>query len=453
MFGNIAQALQQIKSDVARVLSSVQILRLCAELGHHWRTRELDPVATVHGFLLQVLHGNTAASHVPHLLGKTVTAEAYGQARARLPVELFQRLLAEVCQRLKSCLESSGRWLGHRVWMMDGSSCSMPDTPELQTAFGQPSGQAPGCGFPVAHLLTLFHARTGMLLRVLTAPLRTHDLTQAAQLHDELTAGDVVLADRAFCSYAHLALLVQSGLQAVFRAHQKQLVDFRIGRMHVPPSPPFPKLKGAQGLPRSQWIKWLGRLDQQVEYFKPPHRPDWLSAQAYAALPRSMMVRELRYQIIQPGCRTREVTLVTTLLDAAHYPALELAKLYGQRWQIETQLRHLKQTLRMDMLRTKTVAGVQKELAMFALVYNLVRLVMLEAARQQGVPPDRISFIDALRWLSQPRSTTLSKLRLIPARPGRHEPRVRKRRPKEYDLMRQPRPQLQQTSIRKRLTP
>ena len=243
---------QQIKSDVARVLSSVQILRLCTELGHQWRTRELDPVATVHGFLLQVLPGNTAASHVPHLLGKTVTAEAYGQARARLPVELFQRLLAEVCQRLKSCLERSGRWLGHRVWLMDGSSCSMPDTPELQAAFGQPSGQAPGCGFPVAHLLTLFHASTGMLLRMLTAPLRTHDLAQAAQLHGELTAGDVVLADRAFCSYVHLALLVQSGLQAVFRAHQKQLVDFRIGRMHVPPSPPFPKLKGARGLPRSQ---------------------------------------------------------------------------------------------------------------------------------------------------------------------------------------------------------
>ena len=120
-------------------------------------------------------------------------------------------------------------------------------------------------------------------------------------------------------------------------------------------------------------------------------------------MPNSIVVRELRYQIAQPGCRTREVTLVTTLLDPILYPAIELAELYAQRWQIETNLRHLKQTLHMDVLRTKTVAGVQKELLMFALVYNLVRLVMLRAAERQGVPPDRISFTDAMRWLRHAR--------------------------------------------------
>jgi hypothetical protein len=450
MFGNITDALRQIKSDVARALEPALILRVCRELGHTWRNRELDPVATVQGFLLQVLHGNTACSHVPHLLGKTVSAEAYGMARARLPLGLFGRLLSEVCGGLQSCLDESARWFGHRVWTMDGSSCSMPDTPALQAEFGQPGRQSPGCGFPVAHLLTLFHARTGMLLRVLTAPLRTHDMSQASQLHGELRAGDVLLADRGFCSYTHLALLIQAGMHAVLRVHQKQIVSFRIGRMHVPPSPPFPRLKGVRGLPYSRWIKWLGKLDQQVEYFKPKECPHWISAEDYAALPDSIIVRELRYQISQPGCRTREVTLVTTLLDPKQYPAIELAGLYGQRWQIETNLRHLKQTLRMDVLRTKTVAGIKKELAMFALVYNLVRLVMLRAAEQQDVPPERISFIDAMRWLRhvQP-GQSLGDLVLVPRRPGRHEPRARKRRPKEYDLMNKPRQELREALIHK----
>ena len=452
MFANITQALQQIKSDVTGAFDAAWIVRICVELRHQWRERELDPVTTVRGFLLQVLHGNTACNHVPHLLGKSVTGEAYGLARARLPLELFQRLLGEVCHSLQSCLEESARWCGHRVWTIDGSSCSMPDTPELQAAFGQPGQQAPGCGFPVVHLLTLFHAGTGMLLRVLTAPLRTHDMAQASQLHGELQPGDVVLADRGFCSYAHLALLIQAGLHAVFRVHQKQLVDFRIGRMHVPPSPPFRWFKGVRGLPRSRWVKWLGRLDQQVEYFKPKECPTWMSAEAFAALPHSIVVRELRYQIVQPGCRTHNVTLVTTLLDAEFYPAIELAALYGQRWQIETNLRHLKETLHMDVLRTKTVAGIHKELAMFALVYNLVRLVMLRAAEKQNVLPDRISFIDACRWLqhAQP-GQPLRELVLVPRRPGRHEPRVRKRRPKEYDLMKKPRHELREALTRQRL--
>jgi len=447
MLCNITDALRQIKSDVARSLEAALITNVCRELGHRWRKRELDPVTTVRGFLLQVLHGNTACSHVPHLLGKSVTSEAYGQARARLPLELFQRLLGEVCSRLQDCLEASAGWRGHRVWLADGSSCSMPDTPELQQTFGQPGRQAAGCGFPVAHLLMLFHAGTGLLMRTLVAPLRTHDLAQAAELHAELAAGDVLLADRAFCSYAHVALLMQAGLQAVFRLHQKQLVSFRIGRMHSPPRGPYKNIKG---LAKTRWIKWLGTCDQQVEYFKPKELPDWLDTEAYAALPASLVLRELRYRIEQLGCRTREVTLVTTLVDPELYPAEDLARLYAQRWQVETNLRHLKQTLGMDVLHTKTVPGIQKELAMFALVYNLVRLVMLRAANRQKVAVERISFIDALRWLQHARhGDTLPDLQLLPNRPGRHEPRVRKRRPKEYDLMNRPRDELHKALLSK----
>jgi hypothetical protein len=153
-------------------------------------------------------------------------------------IELLQQLLAKLCSRLHGYVNDAERWLGHRVWVIDGSSCSMADTPALQQAFGQPSSRAAGCGFPVAHLMALFHVQTGMLLRIAAAPMRTHDLTQARRMHDAFGAGDVVLADRGFCSYWHLAQLSQAGVHAVFRLHQKQIVSFRKGRMHVPPSPP-----------------------------------------------------------------------------------------------------------------------------------------------------------------------------------------------------------------------
>lgn len=422
------------------------IERICREVGHAWRDRRLGPAATVHAFLLQVLHGNTACNEVPHLMGQSFTGTAYCQARARLPLEIFDRLLAELGDRLEVCEEEAARWCGPRVWLVDGSGCSMPDTPELREAFGQPGNQKPGCGFPVAHLLLSFHFGTGMLRKMIVDPLRTHDLAHAHRLHSELEPDDVLVGDRGFCSYAHLALLRQRGCHGVFRAHQKTIVDFRKGRMHVPPSPPFPRRKGLAGLPRSRWVRWLGKCDQIVECHKPRERPRWMSAEDYAALPDSIFVRELRYRVEAAGCRTREIILVTTLLDPERYPAEELAALYGRRWRIETYLGHLKTTLGMDVLRCRSVAGVHKELRMFALVYNLVRLVMLAAAKRQAVPVERISFIDAWRWLRHSRpGRMLLDLVVNPLRPGRLEPRVRKRRPKEFPMMNRPRDELRQT--------
>jgi len=443
MASNILAAVRQIKSNVAEHLQPAAIERLCHELKHTWRDRLLGPVATVHAFLLQVLHGNTACDHVPHLVNGSFTGDAYIQARARLPLELLQRLLTLVCGALAECHDETARWCGHRVWLLDGSGCSMPDTPALQAAFGQPGGQRPGCGFPVAHLLMLFHAGTGLLQKVLVAPLCRHDLKYAWQMHAPLAAGDVLVADRGFCSYAHVAQLIQAGLHGVLRIHQRVIVDFRKGRLHVPPSPPFPKWRGATGLPRSAWIKWLGHCDQLVEWYKPQRCPTWISAEVYAALPESLLVRELRYRIEQPGYRTREVLLVTTLLDPHAYPIAELAQLYFDRWRIEVNLRHLKQTLHLDVLRCKTVAGVHKELMMIALAYNLVRLVMLRAAQVQGVSVHRLSFIDALRWLCHvPEGQMLCSLLVLAHRPGRFEPRVRKRRPKQFPLMKLPRANL-----------
>ena len=137
-----------------------------------------------------------------------------------------------------------------------------------------------------------------------------------------------------------------------------------------------------------------------VEWFKPPKRPGWLTEEQFASLPGSLMVRELRYEVGRPGYRTRAVTLVTTLLDAEAYPSESLAELYGIRWRVELNLRHLKQAMKMDVLKCKSVDGVLKELTVYALAYNLVRAVMLEAARGQGRDVERISFVDALRWLA-----------------------------------------------------
>ena len=443
---SILRALAQIKADVAVHLQAATIERICRELGHSWRDRALSPVVTVHAFLLQVLHSNTACDHVPHLMGGNFTGEAYCLARRRLPVALFERLLSAVIESLASCRDQAQRWCGHRVWLLDGSSCSMPDTPELQQAFGQPGAQKPGCGFPVAHVLTLFHAGTGMLQKILTAPLRTHDMANAWRMHPELETGDLLLADRGFCSFAHLAQLQTSGLFGVFRLHQKTIVSFRKGRLHIPLRPRG-LLKGVRGLPRSRWVRWLGHLDQLVEYYKPLQRPKWISSEAYAALPNSIVVRELRFRILLPGSRTKEVLLVTTLLDPLRYAAAELAQLYFDRWQVEVNLRHLKQTLRLDVLRCKTVDGVHKELYMIALVYNLVRLVVVEAGRRQDVLPDRVGFIDALRWLTHARpNEPLRKLVVHPIR-NRFEPRVLKRRPKPYDLMTRPRTKLRQALL------
>jgi hypothetical protein len=329
--------------------------------------------------------------------------------------------------------------------MVDGSGCSMPDTEELQLAFGQPGGQKRGCGFPVAHLLTLFHAGTGLLQKVIVSPLRTHDLKHVLQMHSELAPGDVLVGDRGFCSFMHLAQLAAARFHGVMRVHQRTIVNFRRGRKHIPPN----KLKGARSLPRSRWVKWLGHRDQVVEWYKPRQRPKWMDAADYDALPDSLLVRELRFNIEQLGYRTREVTLVTTLLDPNLYPAEELAQLYFDRWRVEVNLRHLKQTLGLDVLKCQKEAGVRKEICMLVLVYNLVRLVMLEASRRQHVEPDRISFIDALRWLTTARPKEELRPLIVNHRRHRFEPRVRKRRPKQYPLMKRPRAELRQALMRK----
>ena len=361
---------------------------------------------------------------------------------------MFNQVLSSVREDLQAEPLDEGRWLGHRTFWADGSSVSMSDTPELQAQFGQPGRQKPGCGFPVAHLMTLFHATTGLVLEMLSAPLRTHDLSQVVRLHPELKAGDGLIADRGFCSYAHLALLARKGAHAVFRIHQKQIVDFTPGRPHVEPSHRSPK--GQAGLPRSRWVTQLGNHDQIVDWLKPVTIPEWMTPQQYAQLPDPLRVRDLRYRVHQKGFRVNTITLVTTLLDSTRYRVADLADLFFARWGIETNFAHLKTTMGLDVLKCKTVNGVLKELIVLALIYNLVRLVMGQAARRQQVAIERISFIDALRWLTAAQDhEALPPLVVNPHRPGRYEPRVRKRRPKQFPLMTQPRQTLRKSLVNK----
>jgi Transposase DDE domain len=443
VFG-IAAVVKQFQQNWARELDDGAVRRAFRDVGHRWRERKLDPVTTVRLFFLQIVSGNTACNDVPRLSKLNVTGSAYCEARKRLPLEALQVLLARCSRRMMESARDSGRWLGHRLFIVDGSSFSMPDTAELQEHFGQPGAQREGCGFPVAHWLALVHFGSGLLRKTLTSPLRTHDMARMPRLHPSLEANDVLLGDRAFCSFAHIALLAARQVHVVLRIHQRVLVDFRPRRKHAAPGRGR-KSSAQKGLPRSRWLKKLGPRDQIVEWFKPEQRPSWLSESEFAVLPETLRVRELRYRVSRPGYRTREVTLVTTLLNADVYTPHELAQAYRLRWTVETSFRHIKTTMKMDVLHCRTVDGVLKELTMFVLTYNLVRMTMLEAAKRQQVEPDRISFVDALRWLrnAQP-GDELPKLNVNPNRTGRHEPRVRKRRPKSYPLMTQPREQLKQ---------
>lgn len=448
MAPSIVAAVATIKRSVADCLTAESIHQACREVGYTWRDRELGPVPTIWAFLLQVLHGNTACAHVVRLARLSCSAAAYCAARARLPLAVYERLLEQTSQAARRSFREPS-WHGHRTFYVDGSGFSMPDTDELREHFGQPSVQRVGCGFPVARLLAMFDAATGLVVELLAMPLGTHDLAQVSRLHPALRAGDVLVGDTAFASYVHLALLLAAKLHGVFRAHQRQLVSFRKDRKLVGKQP-----KGTTALfAASRLIRKLGRFDQVVEYRRPAARPAWITAEQFATLPETLIVRELRYWTKRRGFRTRVVTLVTTLLDAELYTLDQIASLYGRRWEIETNFAYLKTTMQMDVLKCHSVQGVHKELLMFALVYNLARLVMLAAAREQNVPHDRLSFVDALRWLASAcEHNPPLELQVNPRRLGRYEPRVRKRRPKAYPLMTRPRCQLRQQLTTQKLT-
>lgn len=418
MTSSIADAVAELNSGIRDALDPQTIHQACAGAGHTWRDRVLDPVTTIWLFALQIIRGNTACQHVVRLLPNVRASDsAYCQARSRLPLAAFDALFAAVTRRLLRGIDHAlERWHGRRVFFIDGSSCSMPDTPALQSAFGQPRGQRPGCGFPVANLVGLFQRR-GLLVDLLVNPLYTHEARIAHHLFDRLRRGDVLVGDRAFATYTIIATLARRGVEAVMREHQRRPVDFRRGRR-------------------------IARDDRIIERTRPRRCPAWMDPADFDRLPERLALRQVRYAVAANGYRTQQVVLITTLRDADRYPLDDLASLYGERWEAETCLRHLKQTLGMDVLRCRTEEGVRKELCMYGVAYNLVRAIMVRAGIAQGVPPDRISLIDVVRCLvlGRVRLDALPRFVVNPRRPGRHQPRAVKRRPKEYPRLTHPRP-------------
>jgi len=438
MAATISAVLQRIKSDLAEFLPDAMVLDACRRAGHVWRRRQLDPVLTLHLFILQVLHFNTALSHLRHLSKVPMTAAGYCKARMRLPLAALQMLLRQSSAAMRRAAAAGGGgqgfWCGRRAFLVDGSSTITPDTPALDKFFGHPSNQKKGCSFPVPKLLGLFDAFSGLIVEVLCFPLFTHEMSQVWKVHPLLGTGDLLVADRGFCSFVHLTLLHLRSIQACFRLHQRQIVSFRVNRKR--------RRKGQRGKPRSTFLRRLGKHDQLVLWHKPPghQRPKWIGLEQYLSLPATLTLREVRYRLAAKGQRTREVTIVTTLLDPLLYPKQKIAQLYGIRWQVETHLAELKTTLKMRKLKSRTVAGVHKELAVYCLVYNLVHAVMLKAAARQRVTQDRISFLDTVRWLLSARvGEALPDLLVNPKRPDRHEPRVIKDLQDTYRKMTRPR--------------
>ncbi len=448
----ICAALRQIKEDPFGVLEPGVIEAVCDELDYTWRDGPLDPAHTMALFVQQVVAGNVSCAHVCRFSDRKFTAPAYCEARQRLPLELPQELSRRVIRAVRKTTErdefGSSRWRGHGVWLSDSTGFSMPDTPELREHFGLPTGQKEGCGFPVGHLLALFDWHSGLLEEPVISPGHTHDLRHVEQMHAKMKEGDVLLVDVAFASWAHFALILRKKLNLIAPANAERIIDFRPGRRHTTIDRP------EAGLPRSRWLKSLGKDDQLVQWPKPRKCPNWMDAEIYDELPEWITVREIRRTIYRSGFRPIMVTVVTTLVDPEQYPADEVVALRIQRWQVETDLRHLKTTMKMDALRCQTVDGVSKEVAVFTLVYNLVRALMLEAAARQKVPVSRISFADALHWLGHAKPEDDFPMLIVnPARPGRLEPRVVKRRPKNYRLMTKSRALLRQLVLESTPTP
>ena len=358
---------------------------------------------------------------------------AYCRARSRLPYETLRAIHAHTASALERDVSSAQRWCGRTVKVVDGTGVSMPDTPANQRAFPQPSNQKRGCGFPVAKIVACFSLASGALLHWAEGTLLTHECKLFRRLFAFFRPGDVVLADRAFCAFSDIAALARMQVDTVLRQHQARRCDWRKG-------------------------KRLGPKDRLVLWHKPQQRPPGCSRTAWRRTPQTLTLRVLHVQIPVPGFRTQSLVLVTTLTDPLRYRASDLADLYLRRWAVELFFRDIKTTMGMDVLRCLTPEMVRKEIVMHAIAYNLVRALMQRAAALYHVPLHRLSFkgsVDTLRQWADTLNAAYDKPReqarlfdhilqilaedIVPLRPHRSEPRVRKRRPKNYRLMTQPR--------------
>ncbi|WP_313890037.1 MULTISPECIES: IS4 family transposase [Nostoc] len=352
------------------------IKQTISELKIKYKKRLFDPFITLWAFLSQVLDTdktchNAVSKIIAHLAESEVEipstdTSAYCQARVRLPEKLLEKLFNYSAHNLEERITQEHLWCGRDVKVIDGSTVSMPDTIENQTEYPQPSTQKAGCGFPIAKIGVIFSLVTGAAVALCIDVLNTHDIKLARKLYSFLKPSDVLLGDRAFCAYADMVSITQLGCDAVFRKHQSRTTTIRKGKI-------------------------VGDCDKLVTWYKPKRCPQGLSKDDFDALPSTITVREIYYYIVIPGFRTQQVSLITTLLDKSSYSTLEIVGLYGKRWDVELDLRHIKTTLGMDILRCKTPSMIRKEIHVYLLAYNLLRSLMWSAGTIYNTPPNRLS--------------------------------------------------------------
>jgi hypothetical protein len=415
----------------------------CRVQGHPWRERIYTPWITLGIFLSQVLSDDHSCDDAVDRFQKyrydrelpAVSADtsSYCEARHRLPEALLFDLVRQTGRSILQQAKTSWLFQGRAVKIVDGSTVSMPDTPENQKAYPQPNSQKPGVGFPIARILLVFSLAVGTVLDVAISPYQGKQTSELALLRlviEQFQPGDIFLADRFFCSYWVIAALQARGVDIVVLLHQCRKADFRRGRR-------------------------LGLNDHLVEWNKPKQVPNWMNRGEYDAMPEKITIREFRVRVRDKSKRVRSLVVVTTLSDSKSYRVKDLGDLYRQRWQAELDLRSLKSEMRMDVLRTKSPEMVRKEIAAHLLTYNLIRGIMAEAARVEGIKPRRLSFkgsLHTVRAFEQvhlydptkikadlPRLLKLIGQKRLEDRPDRYEPRAVKRRPKPHPLLTMPR--------------
>lgn len=361
-------------------------------------------------------------------------SSAYCQARAKIPLEVMDQISAHLVERMQRNIPHRALWHGRHVKLVDGTGVSMPDTPANQARWPQSSSQKPGCGFPSMNVAAIFCLITGALIKAAIGDRRTHETMLFQKLWHTLEKGDLLVADRGFCSFGSFASLLARGVDALMRLPEKKM------RQAI-----------SSQLPKTE------TFDVVVNWKRPSQCIPSMTPGEFELLPECIPVRVVRHTIAQPGFRTRKATLITTVLDG-EIKAAEFAALYFRRWGIELHFREIKILLNMDVLRCTTPDMIERELGMHFVAYNLIRCVMQKAALTCDADLNRLSFkgcLDTVRQFANAAQGAEGKPRTIaamvdemllaiardpnPHRPGRSEPRVRKRRPKNYRLMTKPR--------------
>ena len=448
------QYLQEGTLPFSNVLTDESIIRALTDANITWLDRIFSPLVTLWVFLGQILSADhscraAVARLIAHRLScgeRACSSEtgAYCQARKRLPERFFADVARQTGQSLETEVGDRWHWKHRRVYVYDGSSVSMPDTEPNQTAYPQPVAQKPGLGFPLARIAAVFSLACGAILDVAIcryAGKGQSELGMLRTLWNLFRPGDFMLADRLMCSWAEIVLLKQQGVECVCRFTSHRTADFRRGQR-------------------------LGPGDHIVRWAKPLMLRS-VDRETYNRLPDYLTIRECRLRIAQPGFRVQILLLATTLLDAQEYSQDDLAELYRARWNAELDLRSLKQTLQMDVLRCKTPELVRKELWTHILAYNLIRTIMAQVAASHHRDPRTVSFKATVQTLEafQPiiamhgNADMEIRTRLYQAlldalvvhrigdRPGRVEPRQKKRRPKCYDRLMKPRHEAKQAIL------